>query len=476
MFSSQAIRSVAACASRRAPTAFAVRFNGNNNIRYVSTTIANLHAREILDSRGNPTVEVELTDSNGQIFLAGVPSGASTGDMEAVELRDDDKSRYLGKGVLQACANVKDTILPAVKGMSTEDIQSLDQTMIDLDGTANKSRLGANAILGVSMAACRAGAASQKIPLYSFLNDLAGNPTMVMPVPCFNVINGGVHSGNYLAPQEFFLIPLGASDFHEALRMGSETYHHLKDIINDKYGRESTAVGDEGGFAPNIGDVEEALDLLVEAIDKAGYTGKIYVGSDPAASEFYDRTKEEYNFDFKKPIEEQDPARVMKRDEVVDFWKTMINQYPIKLLEDPFDDMDFDGHAQATSAFGTDIEIVGDDLYCTNPEIVTKGIAMNATNAMLLKVNQIGSVTEAIQAYQLCRDVNWGVFVSHRSGETPDDFIADLTVALGTGHLKTGAPCRGERLAKYNQLLRIEEKNDGKIGYAGYDFRKSGHF
>ncbi|CAB9527054.1 Enolase (Fragment) [Seminavis robusta] len=415
-----------------------------------ATTIANLHAREILDSRGNPTVEVELTDSKGQMFLADVPSGASTGDMEAIELRDGDKSRYLGKGVQKACANVVQQILPAVKGMSSEDIAAIDQKMIALDGTSNKANLGANAILG--------------------------SPKMVMPVPCFNVINGGVHSGNYLAPQEFFLIPLGASDFKQALRMGSETYHHLKGLIDAKYGRESTAVGDEGGFAPNIGSVEEALDLLVAAIDEAGYTGKIFVGSDPAASGFYDREKEVYNFDFKRPLAEQDPSRTMKREEVVDFWIKMAEQYPVQLLEDPFDDLDFDGHKAATAALGKDVEIVGDDLYCTNPSIVSKGIEMDATNAMLLKVNQIGTITEAIKAYNLCRDTGWGVFVSHRSGETPDDFIADLTVALGTGHLKTGAPCRGERLAKYNQLLRIEERNNGAIGFAGYDFRKSGHF
>lgn len=337
------------------------------------------------------------------------------------------------------------------------------------------SNLGANAILGVSMAACRASAAAHDQPLYKQLNAMAGSPKMMMPVPCFNVINGGVHSGNYLAPQEFFLIPLGASNFKESLRMGSETYHHLKDIINDKYGRQSTAVGDEGGFAPNIGSVEEALDLLVAAIDKAGYKDKIFVGSDPAASEFYDVKSESYDFDFKRPENERNPSRVMKRDGVVDFWGEMIDKYPIKLLEDPFQDMDFDGHAKATRAFGDAIEIVGDDLYCTNPSIVQKGIDMDATNAMLLKVNQIGTVSESIEAYKKCVDNGWGVFVSHRSGETTDDFIADLTVALGTGHLKTGAPCRGERLAKYNQLLRIEERNPD-IGYAGFDFRKSGNF
>jgi len=438
------------------------------------TTIQNLHSREILDSRGNPTVEVELTASDGGVYTAMVPSGASTGENEAYELRDGGE-RYGGKGVLKACANVVDKILPAVKGMKTEDIVALDQAMIKLDGTPNKSNLGANAILAVSIAACRAGAASRGVPLYKFLNELAGSPTMVMPVPCFNVINGGVHAGNFLAPQEFFLIPLGAPNFKEALRMGAETYHLLKGIIKAQYGIDNTAVGDEGGFAPNVGDIDETLKLLVQAIDKAGYKGKIYVGSDPAASEFYDKEKDAYNLDFKKPKTEQDPSRCLTREQLVDFWSSTSKTFPIKLLEDPFDEMDFAGHAKLTAAIGKDVEIVGDDLYCTNPAIVSKGIKQESTNAMLLKVNQIGSISESIEAYKLCVKNEWGVFVSHRSGETPDDFIADLTVALGTGHLKTGAPCRGERLSKYNQLLRIEERI-GDIPYAGYDFRKSGRF
>lgn len=406
--------------------------------------------------------------------MAMVPSGASTGDMEACELRDGG-SRYMGKGVLKACANVVEKICPVVKGMSTENIEALDKAMIKLDGTANKSNLGANAILGVSMAACRAGAASKGVPLYKFLNELAGSPKMVMPVPCFNVVNGGVHAGNFLAPQEFFLIPLGAPNFREALRMGAETYHVLKGIIKEEYGIDNTAVGDEGGFAPNVSDIDEALILLVKAIDKAGYKGKIYVGSDPAASEFYDKEKNVYNLDFKKPKAQQDPSRCLTREQLVEFWSKTSMEFPIKLLEDPFDEMDFVGHAKLTLAIGDNVEVVGDDLYCTNPAIVSKGIKQASTNAMLLKVNQIGCISEAIEAYRLCVMNKWGVFVSHRSGETPDDFIADLTVALGTGHLKTGAPCRGERLSKYNQLLRIEEKN-GHLAYAGYDFRNSGRF
>lgn len=250
--------------------------------------------------------------------------------------------------------------------------------------------------------------------------------------------------------------------------------HVLKSLIAKKYGIESTAVGDEGGFAPNISTVEEAMDLLVEAIDIAGYTGHIYVGSDPAASEWYDKETDSYNFDFKRPLDQQDPSKVMKKEEVVKFWEEIKNKYPLKLLEDPFQDLDFEGHALMTAAIGEDIEIVGDDLYCTNVEFVRKGVDLQATNAMLLKVNQIGTITESLKAFKMCQDNQWGVFVSHRSGETTDDFIADLTVGLGTGHLKTGATCRGERLAKYNELLRIEERTG--LGYAGYEFRNSGHF
>jgi len=429
-------------------------------------------AREILDSRGNPTVEVELTTQDG-IFRADVPSGASTGENEAVELRDGG-ARYLGKGVELAVKNVIEVIGPAIKGKDVRDVRFLDALMIALDGTPNKSKLGANAILGVSMAACRAGAAANKEPLYTFLNKMAGSPKMVMPVPCFNAINGGVHAGNYLPFQEFFLIPIGASTFKEALRMGSETYHTLKGLIKVQYGIDSTAVGDEGGFAPRISDPEDALKLLVAAIDKAGYTGKIVVGSDPAASETFEKSSGLYNLDFKKPAGEQDPSNKKTGAQLVDWWVGIAAKYPLYLLEDPCDENDFESHASLTAKLGDKIEIVGDDLYCTNPKIVAKGIALKATNAMLLKVNQIGTISESIAAYKLCVDNGWGVFCSHRSGETEDHFLADLTVALGTGHLKTGAPCRSERLCKYNQLLRIEEATGAP--YAGADFRKSGRF
>jgi enolase len=345
--------------------------------------------------------------------------------------------------------------------------------MIDLDGTENKSKLGANAILGVSMAIARAEAAHEKVPLWKLLNRLAGSPKAIMPVPMFNCINGGVHAGNFLAPQEFFLIPLGAPTFAEALRLGSETYHTLKGLIKEKYGLNSTAVGDEGGFAPDIAHPEEALQLLVAAIEKAGHSGKICIGADPASSEFYIKEKGVYDLDFKRGAET--PHRLLTTDQMLEFWTDMSKKFPLVLLEDPFDENDFEGFTKITSMIGDTVEIVGDDLLCTNPKIVKKAVGLKAGNAMLLKLNQIGSVSESIEAYNICRSNNWGVFVSHRSGETDDSFIADLVVGLATGHIKTGAPCRGERLAKYNQLLRIE-RSDPSLGFAGKDFRKSGHF
>jgi enolase len=333
--------------------------------------ILKVFAREILDSRGNPTVEVELTTKDG-VFRADVPSGASTGENEAVELRDGG-DRYLGKGVEQAVKNVIDVIGPKIKGKDARNVKALDQLMIELDGTPNKSKLGANAILGVSMAACRAGAAANGEPLYRFLNKMAGKPKMVMPVPCFNAINGGVHAGNYLPFQEFFLIPTGASSFKEAMRMGAETYHTLKGLIKAQYGIDSTAVGDEGGFAPKISDPEDALKLLVAAIDKAGYTGKIFVGSDPAASETFDKKDGKYNLDFKKPAKEQDPKNKKTGAELVAWWVDKVEKYPVLLLEDPCDENDFESHAALTAKIGDKVEIVGDDLYCTNVKIVAKG-------------------------------------------------------------------------------------------------------
>ncbi|CAK9102806.1 unnamed protein product [Durusdinium trenchii] len=428
--------------------------------------IEKIHARQIFDSRGNPTVEVEVTTEKG-IFRAAVPSGASTGENEACELRDGG-SDYMGKGVKKAVSNVTSKIGPALVGKDPADQQTIDKVMLDLDGTENKTNLGANAILGVSMACCRAGAAQKGISLYRHINELAGKPPMCMPVPCFNVINGGVHAGNYLAFQEFFLIPLGATTFAEAMKLGSETYHNLKSIIKKKYGLDSTAVGDEGGFAPAVNDAEEGLKLLLEAIDQAGHTGKILIGSDPASSEFWKGEEQKYDLDFK--CKAPRPEQKKSREEMVALYKHFCDTYPIALLEDPFAEEDFEGHAQLTAIVGDKVEIVGDDLYCTNTKRVQMGLDKKATNAMLLKVNQIGSVTESIAAWKLCKDNKWGVFVSHRSGETEDTFIADLTVGLGTGHLKTGAPCRSERLSKYNQLLRIEEESGLK--FCGKHFRQ----
>jgi enolase len=427
--------------------------------------ISKIHARQVFDSRGNPTVEVELTTEKG-VFRSIVPSGASTGENEACELRDGGKE-FHGKGVRKAVENVKTIIAPALIGKDVCDQEGIDKIMLELDGTENKSKLGANAILGVSMAVCRAGAAAKGVPLYQHINSLAGSPKMVMPVPCFNVINGGVHAGNYLAFQEFFLIPVGAATFEEAMQMGSETYHTLKGIIKTKYGLDSTAVGDEGGFAPAVQDPEESLKLLMEAIGAAGYDGKIVIGSDPASSEFWKGEENVYDLDFKNPNPKKENKR--SREEMVATYVRYCETYPIALLEDPFAEEDFEGHAMLTQKVGSKVEIVGDDLYCTNSKRVAMGLEKKATNAMLLKVNQIGSVTESIAAWKLCVDNKWGVFVSHRSGETEDTFIADLTVGLGTGHLKTGAPCRSERLAKYNQLLRIEEESGLK--FCGKAFR-----
>uniref|UniRef100_A0A7S1WMD7 phosphopyruvate hydratase n=1 Tax=Alexandrium catenella TaxID=2925 RepID=A0A7S1WMD7_ALECA len=427
--------------------------------------IEKIHARQIFDSRGNPTVEVEVTTDKGT-FRAAVPSGASTGENEACELRDGGKA-FLGKGVTKAVENVKSIIAPALTGKDPTEQAAIDNAMLALDGTDNKSKLGANAILGVSMACCRAGAAQKGLPLYKYINEIAGSPKMTMPVPCFNVINGGVHAGNYLAFQEFFLIPVGATSFADAMQLGSETYHTLKGIIKKKYGLDSTAVGDEGGFAPAVQDPEESLKLLMEAIEQAGHAGKIVIGSDPASSEFWKGEEGVYDLDFKNPSPK--PENKFTREAMVEKYKQYIATYPIVLLEDPFAEEDFEGHAQLTAAVGDKVEIVGDDLYCTNVKRVQMGLDKSATNSMLLKVNQIGSVTESIAAWKLCVDNQWGVFVSHRSGETEDTFIADLTVGLGTGHLKTGAPCRSERLAKYNQLLRIEEESG--LGYCGALFR-----
>jgi len=428
--------------------------------------IKEIKAREVFDSRGNPTVECDLVTEKG-LFRAMVPSGASTGIYEALELRDKDPSRFMGKGVLNAVSNVNKRIAPALQGMDETEQEHVDKTMIELDGTENKSALGANAILSVSMAACKAGANAKNLPLYRHIAELAHVREFVLPVPSFNVINGGKHAGNKLAMQEFMILPVGASSFRDAMRMASETYHQLKKVIHGKYGQDATNVGDEGGFAPNIKDAREGLDLLKEAIKKAGYTGKIKIGIDAAASEFL--KDDSYDLDFKNP-ENQGTMR-KTGDEMIALYKEFIHDYDIAFLEDPFAQDDWKSFTKITEAMGRDVEIIGDDLLVTNPKRITIGIQKKAVNGLLLKVNQIGTITESITACKMAQGAGWGVFVSHRSGETEDSFIADLVVGLKTGHIKTGAPCRSERLAKYNQLLRIEEELGGNCRYAGAKFR-----
>ncbi|XP_061421897.1 enolase [Lethenteron reissneri] len=428
-------------------------------------SISKIHAREILDSRGNPTVEVDLYTGKGR-FRAAVPSGASTGIYEALELRDGDKSRYLGKGVLKAVNHINKEIAPALiaKNFSVVDQEKIDNFMLELDGTENKSKFGANAILGVSLAVCKAAAAEKGVPLYRHIADLAGNKEVILPVPAFNVINGGSHAGNKLAMQEFMILPVGASSFHEALRIGAEVYHNLKGVIKEKYGKDATNVGDEGGFAPNILENKEALELLKTAINKAGYSDKIVIGMDVAASEFY--RKGMYDLDFKSP---DDPKRYITPDKLAELYHGFTKDYPVVSIEDPFDQDDWEAWTKITA--NTKIQIVGDDLTVTNPKRIQKAVDVKACNCLLLKVNQIGSVTESIKACKLAQNNGWGVMVSHRSGETEDTFIADLVVGLCTGQIKTGAPCRSERLSKYNQIMRIEEELGDKAKFAGRSFR-----
>merc|ERR1712137_572855 len=436
--------------------------------------IVAIKAREIFDSRGNPTVEVDLL-TEYHLFRAAVPSGASTGIYEALELRDNDAKRCKGKGVLKAVENVNTKIAPKLVGLTVTQQAVIDRLMVEeLDGTQNdwgwsKSSLGANAILAVSMAVCRAGAASMQMPLYEYIANIAGRPTdkYMMPVPSFNVINGGSHAGNRLACQEFMILPVGASSFKEALIMGCEVYHTLKGVIKKKYGQDACNVGDEGGFAPSVRDNNEALDVLMEALQKSGHKDKVKIGTDVAASEFYKDGK--YDLDFKN--ENSKPADWKTGKEMSDYYQNWFKKYPFVSIEDPFDQDDWDAYGEFCTACGKDMQIVGDDLLVTNTKRIGKALEVGACNALLLKVNQIGSVTESIDAANMSMRNGWGVMVSHRSGETEDSFIADLVVGLRTGQIKTGAPCRSERLAKYNQLLRIEEELGPQALYAGKDFR-----
>ncbi|CAI5741293.1 unnamed protein product [Hyaloperonospora brassicae] len=441
-------------------------------------TIVALHARQIFDSRGNPTIEVDVTTELG-LYRAAVPSGASTGEFEALELRDGGAA-YMGKGVRTAVRNVNDVIAPALLGKDVTQQTALDRFMVEtLDGTQNewgwcKKKLGANAILGVSLALCRAGAAAKQQPLWQYIADLAGNPSPCLPVPSFNIINGGSHAGNKLAMQEFMVLPIGATSFTEAMQIGSEVYHHLKKVINSRYGLDATAVGDEGGFAPNIQSNAEAIDLIQEAIQAAGYTDKVRLGMDVAASEFYTgATDARYNLDFKN--DQAADADKLSADKLLEVYEgfiaTCAASSSIVSIEDPFDQDDWASWVKITSKVGKDVQIVGDDLTVTNPTRVKKAIEQKACNALLLKVNQIGSITESIEAVTMAKKAGWGIMASHRSGETEDTFIADLAVGLSAGQIKTGAPCRSERLAKYNQLLRIEEELGANARYAGADFR-----
>ncbi|CAO1397688.1 unnamed protein product [Diamesa hyperborea] len=429
--------------------------------------LKSIKARQIFDSRGNPTVEVDLVTDLG-LFRAAVPSGASTGIYEALELRDKEAGNYMGKGVKTAVMNVNDFLGPAVlkSGLDETKQTEIDELMIKLDGTENKSKFGANAILGVSLAVCKAGAAKKGVPLYRHIADLAGNKNIVLPVPAFNVINGGEHAGNMLAMQEFMLLPVGAKSFTEAMKMGVETYHNLAKVIQEKFGKDATAVGDEGGFAPNILDNRAGLELIVSAIEKAGYTGKIKIGMDVAASEFMDTDK---SYDLFKKDKNKDKTRNISSDKLGDLYMEYIKDFPIVSIEDPFDQDDWEAWTKLNAKAG--IQIVGDDLTVTNPKRIQTAIEKKACNCLLLKVNQIGSVTESIKAHLLAKQNGWGTMVSHRSGETEDSFIADLVVGLSTGQIKTGAPCRSERLCKYNQILRIEEELGANAKFAGENFR-----
>ncbi|MCK5241736.1 phosphopyruvate hydratase [bacterium] len=419
----------------------------------MSTTIKEVKALEILDSRGNPTVRVMVTLENGITAKASVPSGASTGEHEAVELRDGDKTRYLGKGTTQAVANVNGPIAQAVVGQDAMNFKAIDKIMIALDGTPNKAKLGANAILGVSMAVVAVGAQSKGLPIYKYLG---GDDACVLPAPMMNIINGGQHADNSVDFQEFMVMPLGRPSFKEALRAGAETFHHLSKILKKK--GYSTAVGDEGGFAPNLKSNEEACDVILEAIKAAGYEpGKdIMIALDPATSSFYEEGK--YNL-------KDSGTGIKTTDEMIALWKEWIEKYPIVSIEDALDENDWEGFQRFTAEVGDKIQIVGDDLLVTNPAFVKKGIEMKAANAVLVKVNQIGSVSETIATIDLCKEAGWNYVISHRSGETEDIFIADLAVAMGGAEIKTGSASRSDRVAKYNRLLEIEAELGDKAVY-----------
>lgn len=417
--------------------------------------IIKLEAIEILDSRGNPTVEADIMLEDGTIARAMVPSGASTGEREATELRDGDKNRYGGKGVLKAVENVNKIIAGALIGKSFISQRELDYLMIELDGTPNKSKLGANAILAVSMAYARAKAGSMGQALYQYLG---GSNAYVLPVPCMNVINGGKHADNNVDFQEFMITPHNAPSFREAIRMGEEVFHSLKSVLNGK--GYSTGVGDEGGFAPDLKSNEEAVEVILEAISKAGYRpgDDVSICLDPATSELWDNGK--YKM-FKST------GKLLSSDEMIKLWESWIRQYPIVLLEDGLAENDWNGWQALTKELGCKIELVGDDIFCTNKKILQEGVDKGVANSILIKLNQIGTVTETLETMELAKDNAYNCFISHRSGETVDTFISDLTVGLNAGHIKTGSGCRGERIEKFNQFLRIENELKGSFVFAG---------
>jgi len=422
--------------------------------------IAGIHARQILDSRGNPTVEVEVITSEGFIGRAAVPSGASTGIHEAVELRDGDKGQFLGKGVTKAVENVNTIINDELKGYYIDDQTAIDNALIQLDGTENKSNLGANAILGVSLAVAKAASTEFGLPLYKYIGGIGAN---TLPIPMMNILNGGQHADNKIDIQEFMIMPVGAESFSEALRMGTEVFHHLKAVLKSK--GQSTNVGDEGGFAPNLSSNEEAIEVVLEAIQKAGYRpgNDVYIALDAAASEFYNKEKKLYHF--------ESVNKDFTSIEMANYWKSWAEKYPILSIEDGMDEDDWIGWSELTKAIGQKVQLVGDDLFVTNVKRLSKGIKENIGNSILIKVNQIGTLTETINAVKLATENSYTSIISHRSGETEDTTIADLAVALNTGLIKTGSASRSDRIAKYNQLLRIEEALGGTAKYLGRNFK-----
>jgi enolase len=423
------------------------------------SVIEYVEAREILDSRGNPTVEVDIVLADGSLGRAAVPSGASTGEHEAVELRDGDKKRYLGKGVQNAVQNVNNVISGEIVGLDAMEQVDIDRTLIELDGTENKAKLGANAILAVSMATARAAADFLGIPLFRYLGTFHAS---VLPVPMANILNGGAHADNSVDPQEFMVMPVGAPSLREGVRMTAEVFHTLKAVLKDK--GYSTAVGDEGGFAPNLKSNEEALEVILESIDKAGYKAgeDLYIALDPAASEFYDKDKGKYVF-------KKSDGRELTSGEMVDFWADWVDRYPIISIEDGMAEDDWEGWKNLTDKVGRRVQLVGDDLFVTNTKRLARGIEMGVANSILIKVNQIGTLTETYEAVEMAKTSAYTAVVSHRSGETEDTFIADLVVALETGQIKTGSMSRSDRLAKYNQLIRIEESLENRANYPGKD-------